>query len=92
MDPAHEEAALRTAFGAMADMVRALVTLAGPPDLARWLDIGLEGGAFLRMEIGIGRAGPIGAGLMVVNMAGEARELVYLAAPPTETPFTFVQR
>lgn len=87
------EAALKAAFAAFATMARAFVQIYAThdPTAPAKLDAAMLDGAFIRIEIGVGGGGPIGAGLYAVRPDGQAMEMVYLDAPPNAEPFRFTQ-
>ena len=83
---------LESIFGAFVVMARELVRIAAGPGstLVAELDAGMERGAFVRLEFGLGSAGPIGLALYAVRpVDGQAVELVTIPAPASEVPFRF---
>lgn len=85
---------LEPLFGALVVMARELVRIAADADsgLAAELDAGMQRGGFVRMEFGLGSAGPIGLTLYAVRPGdGQAVELVTIAAPASEVAFRFAE-
>ena len=94
--PAAPAPELESIFGAFVVMARELVRIAagGPAStLVAELDAGMQRGAFVRLEFGLGPAGPLGLSLYAVRPGdGQAVELVTIAAPASEVGFRFGER
>ena len=82
---------LEALFGALVNMARDMVRIATGPESVgvAELDMALERGAFVRMEFGLGSAGPISLTLNLVAPWHGAVELGTVAAPASKVAFRF---
>jgi hypothetical protein len=78
-------------FMAFESMAKSLATIGCDlhPGFDRYLDLILLDGSFVKIEVGIGRAGCLSLVFSATDKRGERSELLTCPAPPRDVPFRF---